>query len=302
MGRREPADAQGLGRATLSRFTRFACFDWSGANDARPPGIALAIAGRDGPPNLVDRRWRREDALAWLCDVADRGEPLLVGLDLSPGFPFADAAAFFPEWPDSPPDAHGLWKTVDALSAADPHLGVNGFLSHPEVGRYFRQHGGRRGDRFGPVGRGRLRVCEERQRPVLSPSSCFNLIGAAQVGKSSLTGMRVLHRLGRRIPVWPFDPLPATGPVVVEIYTTLAARAAGVGGGRSKLRDADALSLALAKLGSPPATLGRYDDHSTDAVLTAAWLRANACRPELWSPRDLTPEIARTEGWTFGVA
>ena len=39
-----------------------------------------------------------------------------------------------------------------------------------------------------------------------------------------------------------------------------------------------------------------------DALLTAAWLRANAARPELWAPEGMTPEIARTEGWTFGVA
>ena len=288
---------------SADRFARWACFDWSGAAVARPPGIALAVAGHDGPPALVERAggWSRADVLVWLRDVAARGEPVLIGLDLSPGLPFADAGAFFPGWPDTPPDACALWARVDAMSDADPFLGVAGFLAAPDVGRYFRRHGGRRGDRFGPAGRGRLRVCEQRVGDGLSPSSCFNLVGAAQVGKSSLTGMRVLHRLGGAIPVWPFDPLPATGPVIVEIYTSLAARAAGLRAGRSKLRDAAALDRALAMLGSPPhAPLARYDDHATDALLTAAWLRANAARPELWHPEGLDA-VALTEGWTFGV-
>jgi hypothetical protein len=91
--------------------------------------------------------------------------------------------------------------------------------------------------------------------------------------------------------------------VVIEIYTAIAARAAGLPKGRSKLRDATALDTALAALGSRPhSPLARYDDHSTDAILTAAWLRASVGRADLWHPPALTPEIARTEGWTFGIA
>ena len=286
------------------RFDRFACFDWSGQNVAHPRGIALAIAGRTGPPRLVPRRWSRGEVLDWLRDVAAARKPMLIGLDLSPGFPFVDDGAYFPEWAASPPDAKALWKLVDDLSDADPHLAAAGFVAHAEAGRYFRQHGDRRGDRFGAAGRGRLRVCETAQRDMkLSPSSCFNLVGAAQVGKSSLTGMRVLNRLDGAIPIWPFDPLPASGPVIVEIYTTIAARAADPRGGSSKLRTGAALDKSLVALGSPAHDpLDRYDDHATDALLTAAWLRSVADRPALWSPAALTPAITATEGWTFGVA
>jgi hypothetical protein len=90
--------------------------------------------------------------------------------------------------------------------------------------------------------------------------------------------------------------------VIVEIYTQIAARAAGVRKGRSKIRDAATLDAALEALCSEPHTpLPHYTDHATDAIVTAAWLRANAHRAELWSPPALTPVIARTEGWTFGV-
>jgi hypothetical protein len=62
------------------------------------------------------------------------------------------------------------------------------------------------------------------------------------------------------------------------------------------------LNDALAAVGSPPvAGHGPIDDHSADALLTAAWLRSAADRDELWHPGAMTPDIARTEGWTFGA-
>jgi hypothetical protein len=114
--------------------------------------------------------------------------------------------------------------------------------------------------------------------------------------------MRLLKRLAATLPIWPFDPLPARGSLVVEIYTSIAAVAAGLRRGRSKIRDAETLDRALGALGSRPhAPLARYDDHATDALLAGAWLRRVAARPDLWSPLAMTPAIARTEGWTFGV-
>src|SRR5690606_6470108 len=98
-------------------------------------------------------------------------------------------------------------------------------------------------------------------------------------------------------------PLPKTGSVVVEIYTAIAAMAAGRTAARSKMRTFAELNAALAALGSAAfAGRGAIDDHRTDALLAAAWLRTHAHRPELWAPATMTPEIARTEGWTFGAA
>jgi hypothetical protein len=72
--------------------------------------------------------------------------------------------------------------------------------------------------------------------------------------------------------------------------------------GLSKIRDGAALDAALASFGSRPhAPLDRYTDHATDALLTAAWLRAHAGQAALWAPASLTQEIAETEGWTFGI-
>lgn len=287
----------------MPRFTHFIAIDWSGQAVARPRGLAVARCRTgDAAPRLVDRNWSRQDILDYLLELAATGTRALVGLDLSAAFPFADEGAYFPGWPDSPPDAHALWALVDTLCAADPHLAATSFVAHAEARRHFRQLRDC-GDLF-PPGRGRFRAVEHGQaRMRLSPYSCFNLIGASQVGKSSLTGMRVLHALAGRVPVWPFDPMPETGPVLVEIYTALASRQAGMRNGISKIRDGVTLDTMLAAFGSRPHdALARYDDHATDAILSAAWLRAVAHRAELWNPPELTPELARTEGWTFGVA
>jgi hypothetical protein len=284
------------------RFTRFAAIDWSGEAVARPKGLALAIAeaGNEAPELLrPPGGWSRESIGEWIA--AQAGKNMLIGLDLSAGFPFLDAGAYFPGWRPEPGDARALWQSVEDIAGGDPHLGSASFVAHAEARRHFRQRGDL-GD-LHPAGGGRLRVCEHGQRAMgLSPYSCFNLVGAAQVGKSSLTGMRVLHRLSGKVAIWPFDAVPERGAVVVEIYTTLAAREAGVRAGRSKLREAEALDTALAALGSAPhQPLPRYDDHATDALLAAAWLRRAAHRRELWQPPGLTPQIAQTEGWTFGV-
>jgi hypothetical protein len=90
--------------------------------------------------------------------------------------------------------------------------------------------------------------------------------------------------------------------VLVEIYTSLAARLAGMRKGISKIRDAETLDAMLAAFGSEPhAPLPRYDDHATDAILSAAWLRVAADAARTVGPAASRPTLARTEGWTFGV-
>jgi hypothetical protein len=290
------------------RFRHFAAVDWSGAAGERHKGIAVAIcAACGGPPELVrpGQRWSRPGVLDWLLD--EMPPDTLVGLDLGISLPFLDCGAFFPGWAESPPDARSLWALVDDTCRGDPHLGASSFVDHLEASRYFRRHGGREGERFHTPGalhrQGRFRVTEAAQGAMgCKPYSNFNLVGAAQVGKSSLTGMRVLHALGGRLPVWPVDPLPATGSVVVEIYTAIAAMAAGRTTARTKMRSYAELNEGLATLGSPPVTAsGPIDDHCSDALLTAAWLRAVANRAGLWDSPALTPTLARTEGWTFGA-
>jgi hypothetical protein len=113
--------------------------------------------------------------------------------------------------------------------------------------------------------------------------------------------MRLLHRLDGKIAIWPMDPLPQERSAVVEIYTRIYLRRAGMTG--AKLRTRADLNRALKGLGSKPARL-RFEpnDHQTDALVTAAGMRALArSEPQAFDPESLTPAIARSEGWTFGV-
>lgn len=283
----------------MNRFTRFAGIDWSGAKGFRHPGIALAVCETgDAAPTLVEPPhgvWSRTDILHWLR--AHAAEPMLVGMDCSFAPPIAERGAYLPG-EATPAIARAFWAYVDG-ACDDADLGAASFLE-ARRGRHFYLGiaDGRKADflhfrrseaRYNALGGGKT-------------TTVYDAIGAAQVAKASFAAMRLLHHLDGDVSIWPFDPVPPSGALVVEIYTTIAARAAGVRKGLSKLRDAAALDAALAALGSAPhAPLTRYSDHATDAILAAAWLRANAERPDLWHPPALTPHIAQTEGWTFGV-
>jgi hypothetical protein len=222
---------------------------------------------------------------------------LLAGLDFSFAPPWIERRSYLPG-EDVPDRATAFWSHVEA-SCDDPDLGAASFLeARYRRHFYFGAADGEKRDFM------HLRQCEARFNAGGGgkPSTVYDAIGAAQVAKASFAGMRLLNRVSRRLPVWPFHPVPPDGPLLVEIYTSIAARAAGLPRGRSKIRDAETLDAALAVLGSTPhCRLERYSDHATDAILTAAWLRANAHRPEYWNPAALDPAIAATEGWTFGV-
>ena len=278
-------------------FTHFAAIDWSGAKARLHKGIALATCDSgDAAPMLVPppgRAWSRQAILDWLLANADA--PMLVGFDFSFSAPFVARGAHLPG-ETTTTDARALWAYVDAASN-DEALGAASFLE-ARRGRHFYLGAadGAKADFL------HWRTCEVATEGGRKPSTVYDAIGAAQVAKASFAGMRLLHALAGRVPVWPFDPLPDRGMAVVEIYTAIAARAAGMRKGISKLRDAVALDTALAAVGSRPhAPLSAYDDHSTDAILAAAWLRASVGRADLWQPAAMTNDVAATEGWTFGV-
>lgn len=298
MGPCNEGAAQRLRPTALTHFRQFAAIDWSGAKGRRHKGIALALCHTGSEaPRLIEPpggAWSRTQILEWLLDRAE--DPLLVGIDCSFSAPFVARGAHLPG-ETTTTSAAELWAYVDAHSD-DEDLGAASFLEQRR-GRHFYL-----GAADGPK-RDFLhwRACEIANGGATKPTTVYDAIGAAQVAKASFAGMRLLHHLTGRLPVWPFDPLPTGGATLVEIYTAIAARAAGLPRGRSKLRDAAALDAALTAIGSAPhEPLVRYDDHATDAILTAAWLRANADRTELWHPPGLTADVRCTEGWTFGVA
>jgi hypothetical protein len=278
-------------------FASTVAIDWSGAKGRRHKGIAIAEARSDKAPRLVrpGHVWSRCEVLDWLLERAAK-EPTLFGFDFSFAPPFAERGAYLPGEPDVPDNARDFWAYVDALSD-DEDLGAASFLElthrrHFSVG----MADGVKADFV------RFRQCDARlnMQGGRKTASAYDAIGAAQVAKASFSGMRLLHRLDGKIAIWPMNPLPEHGSAVVEIYTRIYLRNAGMSG--KKLRSRADLIQALGGLGSKPVRL-RFEpnDHQTDALVNAAGMRAQLTNPSSFAPQGLTPALARTEGWTFGI-
>lgn len=279
----------------MTGFDRFVAIDWSGAKGERHRGIAVAVSqvGRAAPvlvPPPDRRGWSRAGVAAFMEGLPGR---VLAGFDFSFAPPFLDRGAYLPGL-ETPTDAPAFWAHVDAGSP-DPDCGAAGFMAGAARPHFWM--GAADGPKAAYL---RVRVCEAAFNAGGGgkASTLFDCVGAAQVAKASFAGMRVLHRLRGGFAVWPFDPPAAR--TIVEIYTRAMLRHAGGRGG--KLRDAGALNDALARLDSAPAPVRAYTDHETDVLVAAAALRMLAPQPRWWHPPALTPAIARTEGWTFGIA
>jgi hypothetical protein len=281
----------------VSRFESTVAIDWSGAKGKRHKGIAIAEARGCDPPRLVRPAhiWSRAEVLDWVRVRAVK-EPTLFGFDFSFAPPIVERGSYLPGEEGVPQDARSFWAYVDHHSD-DEDLGASSFLENVHRRHfYFGIADGVKSNFM------HFRQCDQRLNAMggRKTASAYDAIGAAQVAKASFSGMRLLHRLDDEVAVWPMHPLPDHGSAVVEIYTRIYLRNAGMSG--KKLRTRAELNRALAGLGSKPARL-RFEpnDHQTDALVTAAGMRAHLHHPLAFDPPGLTRELARTEGWTFGI-
>jgi hypothetical protein len=279
------------------RFASTVAIDWSGAKGRRHKGIAIAEARGEDAPRLVrpGHAWSRCEVLDWLLERGAK-EPTLFGFDFSFAPPFVERGAYLPGERGIPHNARDFWAYVDGMSD-DEDLGAASFLERAHRRHfYFGIADGVKADFV------RFRQCDARLNAQggRKTASAYDAIGAAQVAKASFSGMRLLHRLHGKVAIWPMDQLPEQGSAVVEIYTRIYLRNAGMSG--KKLRTRTDLNRALVGLGSKPVRL-RFEpnDHQTDALVTAAGMLAHLADPRAFSPEGLTPELARTEGWTFGI-
>jgi hypothetical protein len=285
-------------QAQVKRFTRYIAIDWSGAKGKRHKGIAIAEAKGDAPPRLIrpGHIWSREEVLRWLLREAAKA-PTLFGFDFSLAPPLIERGEYLPGESGVPKSAREFWAYVDARSE-DEDLGAASFLETAHRKHFYFGIGD--GVKAGFM---HFRQCDAHLNAQggRKIASAYDAIGAAQVAKASFSGMRLMHHLNGKVAIWPMDPLPENGSVVVEIYTRIYIRRAGLSG--VKIRSRAELNRALAGLGSPPVRL-RFEpnDHQTDALVTAAGMRlVTRSEARAFNPEGLTPEIARTEGWTFGV-
>jgi hypothetical protein len=282
-------------------FDAFIAIDWSGAVGWYT-GIAVAICGPGrAAPRLVRparTRWSRQEIAEWLEKRLGDGKRLLIGFDFAFGFPF-EKCGYLGGQAKEIKDIFGLWAFIEERCAAESDFGCRPFVEHPDLAPLFWKEGPRPGMW---VERKRLaeHACAETTKT--RPDTLYKLLHSKQVGKASITGMRVLNYLHacrkHCVAIWPFETPRASA--IVEIYPTMFRKLAT--GSIAKLRSRADLNRALVNLNSRPMIqTGHFSDHDTDALISAAGLRSIAHDPNMWSRPEIASARVRREGWIFGV-
>lgn len=297
-----PVDRRSLGGA--AGFRLFIGVDFSGARGPALPGLQVA-ACRPGraAPRRVERpgggHWTRPAFADWLVGRLRADAPVLCGLDFAFALPYE--GGYLPGSGLRAGSARALWRLVDRICADSNGFYAGAFAAR--FGAWFltSDHRGRRYAR-------RMRRTDECCRDVGlgRPETPFKLVGPNQVGKAALAGMRLLHATAtahRDVTVWPFDRSRDGASRLVEIYPHAFAARAGIVG---KVRGAATLNEVLKHYRRRPIAAGALDGAAnltdkTDALLSAAALRALGHDRSMWRPGGLTAEARRREGWIFGV-
>jgi hypothetical protein len=294
--------ALGRHRLLIPAFDRFVGVDWSGATGKAYSGIAVAEcrAGQTAPLLIAPplRRWHRTDFADWVVAQAATDERLLIGIDCAFALPAAMAGGFLGD----AYSASTLWAHIEMICAGAEDFFGGGYADHEAHAPSFWRSGPRPAG-FAEHHRATEQAC--RAAGLGAPESPLKLVGARQVGKGGLAGMRVLHAvkqsLGDVFAAWPFDPVDRARIVCVELYPRLFMRMAGHG--NAKVRTLDEMNRCFAALGTSlyPKNGASFSDHESDALVAAAGLRFIAGERAVWSPDGLDSLGRRAEGWIFGV-
>ena len=197
----------------------------------------------------------------------------------------SSAAPICPAKPACPTTARAFWAYVDR-HAPDEDLGAASFLE--QVHRrhfYFGIADGVKADFV------LFRQCDAALNAAggRKTASAYDAIGAAQVAKASFSGMRLLHHLDGRVAIWPMDPLPSPaqrGGRNLHPHLHSQRRPAGQEDPHRRRTRRRARSRSAR---SPPALDHVPTDHQTDALVTAAGMRAHLADPRAFAPAGLDP-------------
>ena len=230
------------------------------------------------------------------CSSGPRKEPTLFGFDFSFAPPFVERGAYLPGETGVPDNARDFWAYVDALSD-DEDLGAARFLE--QVHRrhfYFGIADGVKADFV------RFRHCDAHLNAQggRKTASAYDAIGAAQVAKASFSGMRLLHRLDGKVAIWPMDPLPdGRQRGGRDLHPHLPPQR---GHERQEAAQPRRAQSGAGRLGQQAGAAAVRAQRSPDRRAGHRGGNAGASgQPAAFAPPGLTPELAATEGWTFGI-
>jgi hypothetical protein len=277
---------------TTTQFDRFIGIDWSGNKETWQKGLKVAIAeGGTAAPKIVigpgpKGIWSRIEMAKWICDVA-RSARALIGIDFAFGFPSFDKTVVLD------------WAYVEVICASAPNFYGGHFfrLAGAQHSRFVNSPWLPRVDYSAHC----LRATDIAAKQVRGarPQSIFNAVGPAQVGPSSISGMRMLKWIKQNhseiLSIWPFDEIDSKRSVIVEVFPRFFPLSRKLS---PKLSQHETLNLALAAFDSESAYKPPASEDEGDAILTAAALRSLSTDRTLF---DLPTEHVRREGWIFGV-
>jgi hypothetical protein len=278
----------------MPAFDCFVGIDWSGDKKPWQKGLKVAIAypGR-AAPRLEEYsghkgRWSRTEVMRWI-ENQFQNKRALIGLDFAFGFP-----------PLTLPGRAVLdWEYAERVCESDANFYGGAFFrppvclhSHLVNSPWLPKHS---------YSANHLRLTDviAMETAGARPQSIFNAVGPAQVGPSSISGMRALRSLqqscGNRIAIWPFNEIRKTGSVIVEIFPRYFPLSKGKS---AKLANQDELNAALVAFNSDEVEQGPKSEDEGDALLSAAALRFLSTQEPLF---QLPNETIRSQGWIFGV-
>ncbi len=307
IGRSSPsAHAPGTTPNSAGRlFDRYVVVDWSARNAPATGTDSIWIADLEvDQPVQLSNPPTRHLAGQQLVDLIEpcRDQRLLIGVDVSLGYPVGSAALFGlvgDPW-------RAVWQAVVDLSTDDERNRNNRFEVASELNR--RASSGQ-GPFWGcPPSKAdahlattkpqslqiaEFRRTEQRLRAGgLRPASCWQLLGAGSVGGQTLTLLPVLEQLRVRAPeridIWPFTTglrapqIGRGGVVVAEVWPTMFMTDTPDPATQTLVRDAEQVATTALVLG--------------DADVTGSlrqWFT-----PDLEEPSG----IAGEEGWILGVS
>jgi hypothetical protein len=278
----------------MPAFDCFVGIDWSGDKNPWQKGLKVAIAHPGHKAPILKKcpgnkgGWSRTDVIKWIADEF-QDKRALIGIDFAFGFPQVSV----------PGNIVLDWEYAEKVCAAYPNFYGGAFFRPPVF-----PHSHLVNSRWLPKDRysaAHLRMTDivAMETSGARPQSVFNAVGPAQVGPSSISGMRALRALrlacGNRIAIWPFDAIRASGSVIVEIFPRYYPLSRGKS---ARLAGRPELNAALAAFESDGVRKSPKSEDEGDALLGAAALRLLSSEDALFRLPDQT---IRSQGWIFGV-
>ena len=306
----------------LPTFSHYMGIDWSGAKTPkRSHSIAVSQCSSGqlqsnrqcsalmAAPTALEHKLSREDVFDILSDAVTSSRRTLVGIDCNFGYCQSVAHAQF----YNNITAQKLWHEINTLCQHENNYFAGEVWTSIALAKHFWCEG-KQPNWFNAKQLRRVTEQAAADSGLGIPESPFKLIGAKQVGKGGLAGMRLLHHLktnfADKVAIWPFEAsLTDTATLVIcEIYPRLFIRYAKYG--NQKVRSIKELNTILKRLGTAPyadANAHESDslnDHLTDAIISSAGLRwFTECMTEMQplSTYHLPPAATTVEGWIFGI-